>query len=831
MEIKILQVFYDKNGLPYKDKERTVHYPITSGTFLGASNTTQIRFYYDQLDELNESTFVAVSKLPNGKIGSEILESEYDSELQENYAVLNLSSFYTQYKGDVYISLQGYQGGVKVEQDENGIYSIIGTPTIQATGSIKLSIAYAPTFIGSGQTENITLQRVLAELSTKLGIRQETLHVEELPTVGNPNIWYVVKDDANDPSKANIYIWNAKTQSYVWVGDNTLDLGAYYTQEQGEQFESDIDNRVTSVENELSSVAQGSPKGVYATLAALQAAYPTGADGIYVVQADGHWYYWNSSSWTDGGVYLQSAFDMALDEDSTNAPQNAIVSKAISKVLKEKCGTAIISGKSDLPTLGFVNSDAGRVVFYNDFEGYHYKEITNIKPYYDFFGLSAWGALCGLIFADSDNNVLLDSKTGFDVIVTIDGSIDLVHKIVKTPPQTSKIYVSYRDSWNNEPQLMEFSDFEFEEKVISPKECQFFNKTNKNMLDMSSCTPGVYWSDVNVLSTINSNQWVKSSIMEIPKGAEKLTLSLNGRRSRFSYVQFYDYNKVAIFYKNFWGDNVSTIDVPDNAKYIDIEIINLDEDYDPTHTYYYQLEVGENPSIYEPFSSQNIYKIDGEYIEYGNARWKNKKWVVVGDSLTEVNSRTTKHYFDYVAEKTGISVVNMGVSGTGYARGYNETNAFYQRVQNIPLDADVITIFGSGNDLGSGLLLGDPGDTGTDTICGCINTTLDNILNRYLTNGKLPTIGVITPTPWIGSEPSNPDNLFSRYCNAIIECCKRKSIPVLDLYRESNLHPDNATFRQLAYSRDDGGGVHPDENGHKIIAPMFEAFLYKLLLS
>ena len=296
MEIKILQVFYDKNGLPYKDKERTVHYPITSGTFLGASNTTQIRFYYDQLDELNESTFVAVSKLPNGKIGSEILESEYDSELQENYVVLNLSQFYTQYKGDVYISLQGYQGGVRVEQDENGIYQIYGTPTIQATGSIKLSIAYAPTFVGSGETENVTLQRVLAELATKLGIRQETLHVEELPEVGNPNVWYVVNDDTNDPSKANIYIWNATTQTYVWVGDNTLDLGNYYTQEQGEQFEQDV----------RETIGNGSPKGVYATLSDLESAYPTGTAGIYVVSADGHWYYWNGSAWTDGGAYLST---------------------------------------------------------------------------------------------------------------------------------------------------------------------------------------------------------------------------------------------------------------------------------------------------------------------------------------------------------------------------------------------------------------------------------------------------------------------------------------------------------------------------------------------
>jgi hypothetical protein len=45
------------------------------------------------------------------------------------------------------------------------------------------------------------------------------------------------------------------------------------------------------------------------------------------------------------------------------------------------------------------------------------------------------------------------------------------------------------------------------------------------------------------------------------------------------------------------------------------------------------------------------------------------------------------------------------------------------------------------------------------------------------------------------------------------------------------LHPSNADFRTIAYSHDGGGGTHPDENGHKIIAPRFEAFLKTLLLN
>ena len=211
-------------------------------------------------------------------------------------------------------------------------------------------------------------------------------------------------------------------------------------------------------------------------------------------------------------------------------------------------------------------------------------------------------------------------------------------------------------------------------------------------------------------------------------------------------------------------------------------------------------------------------------------KWSGLKWVVVGDSLTEENVRTTKHYFDYIAEGTGIQVTNMGVSGSGYKRRDDEGKAFYQRVNSISTDADVITIFGSFNDFGaSPYNLGEPTDTDTDTICGCINTTIETILNAYLAVGKIPRIGVVTPTPWQTTLPADPDSRGVLYCDAVIQCCRQKSIPVLDLYRCSNLHPDNETFRTLAYSKDDGNGVHPDETGHKIIAPQFETFLNKLL--
>ena len=167
MEIKILQVFLGKDGLPYKDQERTVHFPIVGNGFQGANNTTQVKFYFGQLGDSN-TTWVAVSKLPNGRIGSKVLETYDDANLGEPYALLQLDSFYTQYKGDVYISLQGYEGGVNVTYNsETELYEIHGTPTIQATGSIKFSNNYATQFVGSGEEENADLQALMAALGLK----------------------------------------------------------------------------------------------------------------------------------------------------------------------------------------------------------------------------------------------------------------------------------------------------------------------------------------------------------------------------------------------------------------------------------------------------------------------------------------------------------------------------------------------------------------------------------------------------------------------------------------------------------------------------------------
>lgn len=87
------------------------------------------------------------------------------------------------------------------------------------------------------------------------------------------------------------------------LNDLADENGAYATQ--SEEVANEIEELI------VNGVIDGSPKGVYADLSALQTAFPSGASGVYLTRDNGHWYYWNGSAWTDGGVYQT---DLSYDE-------------------------------------------------------------------------------------------------------------------------------------------------------------------------------------------------------------------------------------------------------------------------------------------------------------------------------------------------------------------------------------------------------------------------------------------------------------------------------------------------------------------------------------
>ena len=212
--------------------------------------------------------------------------------------------------------------------------------------------------------------------------------------------------------------------------------------------------------------------------------------------------------------------------------------------------------------------------------------------------------------------------------------------------------------------------------------------------------------------------------------------------------------------------------------------------------------------------------------------WTEKKWTAVGDSHTEINIRARKNYVTYIQEYTGIKAVNLGKSGMGWKR----RGGFYKAVLSVPPDSDVITIYGSFNDLDAGYEIGTKDDTGTKTIGGCVNKALDDLFKRI----PDANVGVITPCPWeeytplegLVPEKGRPEDRSEKaiaYCRLICDICEAREIPCLDLFHCSGLEPWKEEVRQELYTRDNGHGCHPDEKGHLLITPRILEFLETLL--
>ena len=211
--------------------------------------------------------------------------------------------------------------------------------------------------------------------------------------------------------------------------------------------------------------------------------------------------------------------------------------------------------------------------------------------------------------------------------------------------------------------------------------------------------------------------------------------------------------------------------------------------------------------------------------------WKGKTWVAFGDSLTDESINADKKYHSYIAEKTGIDVVDMGMGMTGYWRGNEDGNAFYQRMKHIPRGTDVITIFGSVNDwrmIDAGGKIGTTTDSIEDgTLAGYVNECIDVAVER----APNAQIALITPPDYYGI----PDEIMEEIANMIVSVAKYRKIKCVDLYHESGFRIDVPEFAEeytTDFSIDAERFGHPSNQAHEhLIAPEFMELLRRMILS
>lgn len=307
----------------------------------------------------------------------------------------------------------------------------------------------------------------------------------------------------------------------------------------------------------------------------------------------------------------------------------------------------------------------------------------------------------------------------------------------------------------------------------------------------------------------NHATFASSEYIEVePETTYRFSL-LDGTTGGFGGVVFYDQNKNYID-GQYSGSPFTS---PAGCHYVRVSV-NDATTFDDVI-----LQKGEEPSLPINDKITTAFKTDEGYF--------NKKWAVVGDSITEKNFRAKIHYHDYIRAELGLKVVNMGVSGSGYKEREDSNNAFYQRVSNIPTDVNFITIMGGVNDVLTSQPLGEVTDSTTDTVCGCINKTIDNIYDTH----PLAQIGLITPVPGADYNPANTNNGLALLSEKIIEIAKLRGLPSMDLYHSSGLRPWNSVVNKALFSTTespDGDGLHPNDEGHKFFYRKIMEFIKSL---
>lgn len=234
-------------------------------------------------------------------------------------------------------------------------------------------------------------------------------------------------------------------------------------------------------------------------------------------------------------------------------------------------------------------------------------------------------------------------------------------------------------------------------------------------------------------------------------------------------------------------------------------------------------EIVEGPSPISVFSKSHFTEA------VGWTRLYLKKWLLIGDSNTEHNARAAAKYDEFIASETGVIPYNIGKSGAGYRIYKNEPFVFINILNNFATNnpdftPDFITIMGGSNDVVFDWEnVGTKDDTTDDTIFGCAHLLVERIKELY------PTVPFAILTPFPHDYEDTEDNLrLDSFVKNLLEFCRDKNIPCLDLYHNSGIRPEEPAYNKKYFAcaaSPDGDGLHLNYYGQQLIASRIREFL------
>ena len=761
-------------------------------------------------------TLYASFKLPNGNTTT-VVSSTPTTEFIENIGTFTgrkilLSNAETLVAGALQMNI------ICLDENDAKLVAFNTYITVNET-DIQLS---DPILLTVQEYENL-----LSELKNKMEYPTKYIRVSELPTNPDLETIYILEgaDDLNE-----VYMFNGKTEQWIPIGSNRINLGLYYTKEEGQAYEDEIDGKIENIQNELSSIASGSPKGVYATLSALQTTYPAGTSGIYVVLADGHWYYWNSANeeWTDGGLYLSSLPDDELDDTSSNSVKNRSATIGIEEVSKKVLNLVASNNlfdkeKNEL-TDGYYILYDGTLVSGN----YFTTDYVFLKAGTYMFQPS-WKMPTKerIIVAFYSLDKVFDSDIG-----VYSNTVDINNKqftmlrdgYVRFSFEKSFIKYSNYGLKYYAPLIVKGSVLKFADDYycVSKKQPQIL-ENSKNLINLEEAENGYVYSD----GAVNEEDTTYKSTGYIKLEKDK-TYSIKGV-CRFVWLKEVA-SETATYLQNQTDYQVTpTVDM-----YMRLSA---------TKSNFEKLVVEENSTT----PTNYIFpKYDLKNVIVKTSPLTKKCYVACGDSFTKGGYDGTegldpsvytfqdglyigqqKTYPLFIGIRNNMYVINEAVGGSTMARweGDSDTSSFSRvRYQNIPSDADYITLKFGINDENKNIPIGTIDSNDVYTFYGAWNTVMSYIIEHH----PKAKIGIIISNGIYNQDYVNATrNIAEKYGIPYLDEQQDKKVPLLNRVYRTGVSATIRDFRNTTF-RISATNTHPNVDAQEYESTFVENFLKSL---
>lgn len=582
-------------------------------------------------------------------------------------------------------------------------------------------------------------------------------------------------------------------------------------------FKDNVNSTIDNFDRRLTSVASGSPQAVSSI------SDMTDTSKNYVLTSDGYWYYYNGTSWVQGGLY-----------QSTQVADNTITYNKLDSELKEdlKPSTNILSNK----WVGGKYIDTNGVEQTVNSTSYIEIPVTPFDKYkIDIIYLTSVLGTQNVVYMFKNNDSIISFKKGNEV--TIDEN-NRVKEVVEVPYNANKLivnaYVEYTNFRVNTSNILKIEKYvvnNIEKDQLSEKLQSIFNDQYETV------TPTLY---VN-------NAYISTNDVVAYSGYNVYSYDVQpGEKYKITSKQLY--NNPILYFGNPNAEMTRTLnDNPYTFQSID-EFIHGESgeqftDYEFTiPPYCNKIYMSATSLSTLTLKKSTNYKVNAENVDLQDIEnkiniLKDKTILFVGDSICAASTEGVKGWATLIKENNPNAIIyNYGQDGATIADNGENGNNVLTKIQTMhsehPL-ADYIIIQGGINDYwSSDIELGTfneysnfNGETPYDisTFSGALEWIFNYCLNNF---GGKKVAFIVTQKINSGS------NNFYQYMNRAKEICKKWSIPYLDLFEEGDLNYF-VSYQKQNYSLTNvvttGDGCHPNLAGYQIITPKIENWLkYKI---